>query len=119
MSQKTHSNALAEEEIFKMVLKSDLDFRTAPWPSVSDAAKDCVKRLLTRNSSQRATAADVLNHPWLTQQGLQSDRPLDNVVIQRMRQVCHCPAASGTNGSQYALTHAKGSRNATRLQFGL
>lgn len=73
-----------------MVLKSDLDFRTAPWPSVSDAAKDCVKRLLTRNSSQRATAADVLNHPWLTQQGLQSDRPLDNVVIQRMRQVRHC-----------------------------
>ena len=74
-----------------MVLKSDLDFRTAPWPNVSDAAKDCVKRLLTRNSSQRATAADVLNHPWLTQQGLQSDRPLDNVVIQRMRQVRHCP----------------------------
>lgn len=73
-----------------MVLKSDLDFRTAPWPNVSDAAKDCVKRLLTRNSSQRATAADVLNHPWLTQQGLQSDRPLDNVVIQRMRQVRHC-----------------------------
>ncbi|KAL3153909.1 hypothetical protein ABBQ32_013473 [Trebouxia sp. C0010 RCD-2024] len=75
-----------EEEIFKMVLKSDLDFSTAPWPSVSDAAKDCVKRLLNRNAGQRATAAEVLQHPWLTQQGLQSDRPLDNVVIQRMRQ---------------------------------
>ena len=71
-----------------MVLKSDLDFKTAPWPSVSDAAKDCVKKLLNRNASQRATAAEVLNHPWLTQQGLQSDKPLDNVVIQRMRQVC-------------------------------
>ena len=86
------TNELAEEEIFKMVLKSDLDFKTAPWPSVSDAAKDCVKQLLNRNASQRATAAEVLNHPWLTQQGLQSDRPLDNVVIQRMRQVCHHPA---------------------------
>ena len=82
----------AEEEIFKMVLKSDLDFRTAPWPNVSDAAKDCVKRLLNRNASQRATAAEVLQHPWLTQQGLQSDRPLDNVVIKRMRQVSHSPA---------------------------
>ena len=80
---------LAEEEIFKMVLKSDLDFRTAPWPSVSNAAKDCVKRLLNRDPSQRATAAEVLNHPWLTQQGLQSDEPLDNVVIQRMRKVSH------------------------------
>lgn len=73
-----------------MVLKSDLDFKTAPWPNVSDAAKDCVRRLLNRNASQRATAAEVLQHPWLTQQGLQSDKPLDNVVIQRMRQVCPC-----------------------------
>ena len=102
MPQQTHNNACAEEEIFKMVLKSDLDFRTAPWPSVSDAAKDCVKRLLTRNSSQRATAAEVLNHPWLTQQGLQSDRPLDNVVIQRMRQVCHYPAANCTDSFPFA-----------------
>ena len=74
-----------------MVLKSDLDFKTAPWPNVSDAAKDCVRRLLNRNSSLRATAAEVLQHPWLTQQGLQSDKPLDNVVIQRMRQVGLCP----------------------------
>ena len=95
-----------------MVLKSDLDFRTAPWPSVSDAAKDCVKRLLTRNSSQRATAAEVLNHPWLTQQGLQSDRPLDNVVIQRMRQVCVTTLLQGAPlACQHALPHAKGSRN--------
>ncbi len=77
----------SEEEIFKMVLKSDLDFKTAPWPSVSEQAKDCVRQLLDRNVSKRITAAQVLQHPWLTQQGLQSDKPLDNVVIQRMRQV--------------------------------
>ena len=70
-----------------MVLKSDLDFKPAPWPSVSDQAKDCVKQLLNRNVSQRISAAQVLQHPWLTQQGLHSDKPLDNVVIQRMRQV--------------------------------
>ena len=70
-----------------MVLKSDLDFKTAPWPSVSDQAKDCVRQLLDRNVSKRITAAQVLQHPWLMQQGLQSDKPLDNVVIERMRQV--------------------------------
>ena len=73
-----------------MVLKSDLDFKTAPWPSVSEQAKDCVRQLLDRNVSKRITAAQVLQHPWLTQQGLQSDKPLDNVVIQRMRQVGFC-----------------------------
>ena len=82
-----------------MVLKSDLDFKTAPWPSVSEQAKDCVRQLLDRNVSKRITAAQVLQHPWLTQQGLQSDKPLDNVVIERMRQVsllhsvCHGPCA--------------------------
>lgn len=81
----------AEEEIFKMVLKADLDFKTAPWPSVSAEAKDCVRQLLNRNAPARATAESVLRHPWLTQQGLASDKPLDNVVIQRMRQVrLHC-----------------------------
>ena len=70
-----------------MVLKSDLDFKTPPWPSVSEQAKDCVRQLLDRNVSKRITAAQVLQHPWLTQQGLQSDKPLDNVVIERMRQV--------------------------------
>lgn len=70
-----------------MVLKADLDFKTAPWPSVSSEAKDCVRRLLNRNAPQRATAEQVLQHPWLSRQGLASDRPLDNVVIQRMRQV--------------------------------
>lgn len=76
-----------EEEIFKMVLKSDLDFKTAPWPNVSEEAKDCVRQLLNRNVSQRITAAQVLQHPWLTRQGLQSDKPLGNVVIERMKQV--------------------------------
>lgn len=89
-----NSRCHAEEEIFKMVLKADLDFKTAPWPNVSAEAKDCVKQLLNRNAPQRATAEQVLQHPWLTRQGLASDKPLDNVVIQRMRQVRqpHCPA---------------------------
>ena len=77
-----------------MVLKADLDFKTAPWPSVSAEAKDCVRKLLNRNASQRLTAEQVLQHTWLTRQGLASDKPLDNVVIQRMRQVsalCYAP----------------------------
>ncbi|KAK9810447.1 hypothetical protein WJX72_010861 [[Myrmecia] bisecta] len=74
-----------EEDIFKMVLKGDLDFATAPWPEISDAAKDCVRKLLTRDPAKRPTAHDILQHPWLQQQGAAPDRPLDSVVITRMR----------------------------------
>lgn len=29
-----------------MVLRGHIDFKTDPWPKLSEAAKDCVKRLL-------------------------------------------------------------------------
>lgn len=29
-----------------MVLRGHIDFKTDPWPKISDAAKDCVKQLL-------------------------------------------------------------------------
>ena len=86
-TQKLAQSCAAEEDIFKMVLKADTDFKTAPWPSVSDAAKDCVRSLLNRDAKKRATASEILQHPWLAQQGVASDKPLDNVVIKRMRQV--------------------------------
>lgn len=35
-----------EEQIFKMTLRGHIDFKTEPWPTVSDAAKHCVTRLL-------------------------------------------------------------------------
>lgn len=79
-----------------MVLKADTDFKTAPWPSVSDAAKDCVRSLLNRDAKKRATASEILQHPWLAQQGVASDKPLDNVVIKRMRQVRDRVSCRGT-----------------------
>jgi calcium-dependent protein kinase len=33
----------------------------------------------------RATCADILRHPWLKQEGHGMDKPLDNVVLTRMK----------------------------------
>jgi hypothetical protein len=33
----------------------------------------------------RATCADILQHPWLKQEGVATDKPLDNVVLGRMK----------------------------------
>jgi hypothetical protein len=41
------------------VLKGQLDFKSEPWPKISDAAKDCVKRLLEMDASKRATSEQV------------------------------------------------------------
>lgn len=37
-----------EREIFRAVLSAPLDFTSAPWPSVSEAAKDVIRRMLVR-----------------------------------------------------------------------
>lgn len=41
-------------------VQGDIDFKTAPWPSISEAAKDCVRKLLTMDPARRPTAQQIL-----------------------------------------------------------
>lgn len=75
-----------EDQIFKMVLKGNLDFKTEPWPKLSEAAKDCVRRLLDQDVPKRATAAQILKHDWLVKEGVALDIALDSVVLKRLKQ---------------------------------
>ncbi|GBF87688.1 calcium-dependent kinase [Raphidocelis subcapitata] len=75
-----------EDQIFKMVLKGQLDFKSEPWPRISDAAKDCVRRLLDMDAGRRASAEQILKHDWLVKEGVALDISLDSVVLKRMRQ---------------------------------
>ncbi|RVW23623.1 Calcium-dependent protein kinase 20 [Vitis vinifera] len=49
-----------EQGIFEQVLKGDLDFVSEPWPSISDSAKDLVRKMLVRDPKKRLTAHEVL-----------------------------------------------------------
>lgn len=42
-----------EQGIFEQVLKGGLDFVSEPWPSVSESAKDLVRRMLIRDPKKR------------------------------------------------------------------
>lgn len=42
------------------MLRGNIDFQSEPWPRISDAAKDCVKRCLEMDATKRATAAQIL-----------------------------------------------------------
>ncbi|TQD87714.1 hypothetical protein C1H46_026718 [Malus baccata] len=52
--------AEGEQGIFEQVLHGDLDFESDPWPSISDGAKDLVRRMLVRDPKRRLTAHEVL-----------------------------------------------------------
>ncbi|XP_038723637.1 calcium-dependent protein kinase 28 [Tripterygium wilfordii] len=75
-----------EDGIFKEVLRNKPDFRRKPWPSISNSAKDFVKKLLVKDPRARLTAAQALSHPWVREGGNASEIPIDISVLNNMRQ---------------------------------
>ncbi|XP_022741962.1 calcium-dependent protein kinase 28-like [Durio zibethinus] len=75
-----------EDGIFKEVLKNKPDFRRKPWPTISNGAKDFVKKLLVKDPCARLTAAQALSHPWVREGGNASDIPVDISVLNNLRQ---------------------------------
>lgn len=78
----------AEDEngIFDAILEGGIDFENQIWPSISDSAKDLVRKMLTRDPKKRITAAQVLEHPWIRNDGEASDKPMDSAVLSRLKQ---------------------------------
>lgn len=77
-------------ETFQAILEWEVDFKFDPWPSISDAAKDCVRTMLERNPDKRPNAREVLQHKWLAQEGVGSTQSLDNAVFTRMKDFIQC-----------------------------
>ncbi|KAE8702537.1 Calcium-dependent protein kinase 1 [Hibiscus syriacus] len=75
-----------EQEIFNEVLNGELDFSSDPWPNISESAKELVRRMLDRDTKRRITAHEVLRHPWVQVDGVAPDKPLDSVVLSRLKQ---------------------------------
>ncbi|XAR53791.1 Non-specific serine/threonine protein kinase [Bertholletia excelsa] len=77
--------AETEKGIFDAILQGEIDFESQPWPSISNSAKDLVRKMLTQDPKKRITSAQVLEHPWIREGGA-SDRPIDSAVLSRMKQ---------------------------------
>nr|UXX22572.1 calmodulin-domain protein kinase 8 [Hevea brasiliensis] len=78
--------AETEQGIFEEVLHGELDFTSDPWPNISEGAKDLVRRMLVRDPRKRITAHEVLCHPWVRDDGVAPDKPLDSAVLSRLKQ---------------------------------
>ncbi|ESW18130.1 hypothetical protein PHAVU_006G015300 [Phaseolus vulgaris] len=78
--------AESEHGIFNAILRGHIDFTSDPWPSISPSAKDLVSNMLNSDPAERLTAAQVLNHPWIKEDGEAPDKPLDNAVLNRLKQ---------------------------------
>jgi calcium-dependent protein kinase len=78
--------AETEQGIFEQVLKSELDFVSDPWPKISESAKDLLRKMLNPNVAKRLKSHQVLCHPWIREDGVAPDRPIDPAVQTRLKQ---------------------------------
>ncbi|KAE8691663.1 Calcium-dependent protein kinase 17 [Hibiscus syriacus] len=78
--------AESENGIFTAILRGQVDFTSAPWPKISAPAKDLIKKMLTLDPKQRLTAVQVLKNPWIKVDGEAPNTPLDNAVLNRLKQ---------------------------------
>ncbi|TKY73745.1 Calcium-dependent protein kinase SK5 [Spatholobus suberectus] len=78
--------AETEQGIFRQILLGRLDFQSEPWPSISDSAKDLIRKMLDRNPKTRLTAHKVLCHPWIVDDNIAPDKSLDSAVLSRLKQ---------------------------------
>ncbi|KAK9054263.1 hypothetical protein SSX86_025341 [Deinandra increscens subsp. villosa] len=77
--------AESDSGIFRQILRGKLDFESEPWPQISESAKDLIQKMLDRRPQQRITAYQVLCHPWIGDDNVAPDRPLDSAVISRLK----------------------------------
>ncbi|KAJ7957132.1 Calcium-dependent protein kinase [Quillaja saponaria] len=77
--------AETEMGIFRQILIGKLDFQSEPWPSISESAKDLIRKMLDQNPKKRLTAHEVLCHPWIVDDRIAPDRPLDSAVLSRLK----------------------------------
>lgn len=65
LSGKAPFNGRADKDILNSVVKGKFGFPSLLWDSISQEAKDLVKKMLTYEPSARITAIEAYNHPWL------------------------------------------------------
>jgi calcium-dependent protein kinase len=78
--------AETESGIFRQILQGKLDFKSDPWPTISEAAKDLIYKMLERSPKKRISAHEALCHPWIVDEQAAPDKPLDPAVLSRLKQ---------------------------------
>mmetsp|Transcript_13035 Transcript_13035/g.31143 ORF Transcript_13035/g.31143 Transcript_13035/m.31143 type:complete len:611 (+) Transcript_13035:224-2056(+) len=79
-------NGSHDHEILAKIRRGVFHFNGPRWEGISDDAKDFIRFLLRRRASERPTAEQALQHPWITQvRAPYEDVAIDVAVLQNMR----------------------------------
>lgn len=56
-----------DKELLRMTKRGDFEFHEEHWGEISPGAKDLISSMLVTDPAERASASDILAHPWMNQ----------------------------------------------------
>ncbi|KAK7106865.1 serine/threonine-protein kinase 33-like [Littorina saxatilis] len=75
--------AKEEAALYDLIREANVEFTDEVWSRVSDQCKKCMQGMLKVDPAHRMSAAEVLNHPWIT--GLERDKNEPTNVLEMMK----------------------------------
>ncbi|KAI1238587.1 hypothetical protein IHE44_0013322 [Lamprotornis superbus] len=68
-----HNENNLQEDLFDQILVGKLEFPSPYWDNITDSAKELISLMLHVNAEARYTAAQILSHPWVSDDASQEN----------------------------------------------
>ncbi|XP_036935801.1 serine/threonine-protein kinase DCLK1-like isoform X1 [Acanthopagrus latus] len=99
-----------QEALFEQILKGVLDFPAPYWDSVSDAAKALITGMLQVEVDQRYTAVQVLDNPWVNDDGVSENEHQLPVAGKIKKHFNPVPKLNSTAAGVSVITNNRSAR---------
>jgi len=73
----------SDAELFRLIIAGNLVWKSPQFDTVSEEAKDLIKKLINVNEEERWTATQALEHPWIKKSG--TNNPIHKTVMENLR----------------------------------
>lgn len=93
-----------QEELFQQILHGRFEFPSPHWDGISAAAKGLISGMLQLDEQQRFSAVEVLEHPWVKDEGLCESEQHLSVAGKIMKHFNPGPKASSTSAGVSVIT---------------
>eukprot|EP00829_Urostomides_striatus_P010151 TRINITY_DN2333_c0_g1_i7.p1 TRINITY_DN2333_c0_g1~~TRINITY_DN2333_c0_g1_i7.p1 ORF type:complete len:457 (-),score=119.21 TRINITY_DN2333_c0_g1_i7:50-1348(-) len=94
-------NAENDEAVMEVVKTGVYDFSDPAWDSISEDAKDLIKKMLTFDQNKRISAAEAYQHKWIQNQ---NDVKVSSSVLKNLHKF-HATSKLHHASMMYIVTH--------------
>uniref|UniRef100_A0A8C7L2I8 Serine/threonine-protein kinase DCLK2 n=1 Tax=Oncorhynchus kisutch TaxID=8019 RepID=A0A8C7L2I8_ONCKI len=108
-----------QEVLFDQILMGQLEFPLPYWDNVSETAKELIRSMLEVEVDQRYTAEQVLDHPWIHDDGVSENEQELSVAGKLKKHFNTSPISNATTAgvSVITLDHSFSMQRSGSLDF--